>query len=388
MLLEYCVTKQLAGEVQDLKERVVGATLYGRPLDYDTSNDAIVRVKANEVRKRLAMYYSNATAEDVCRIDLPPGSYSPVFEFLGDAAAPAGEPVAEPPTAEGTAAAPAPVEKPLKRFSGRLLVLLAGTVLLGLAIAALFEGRFNPPLDRFWTPFLNPARQILVFLPGRDRLFMPRRRLAELAEAAKSGSNQITLPLLRDEFRVVPNAQMSVQNFRAAVAIASFLGQRGQTARFRLVAEVTADEVRQSSVILVGAYENPWATDLSRNLRYYFESDGEANEEVCWIRDRNSGGEPKWIVRKLWPYGVQEVDYAIVNRTISRSNGQVVISLAGMNGFGTQAAAESITSPDFWHEFAAAAPEGWEKKNLQVVLELRVIRDIPHPPKIVAIHAW
>jgi hypothetical protein len=56
MLLEYCVTKRLAGEVQDLKERVIGALLYGRPVDYDTSNDAIVRVKANEVRKRLAMY--------------------------------------------------------------------------------------------------------------------------------------------------------------------------------------------------------------------------------------------------------------------------------------------------------------------------------------------
>jgi len=268
------------------------------------------------------------------------------------------------------------------------MALVAGAILLATVAAALFEARVDSPLDRFWTPFLSPKRQILVFLPGRDRLFAPASKLAELAEAARSGPGTVNLKMQRDEFRVVPSAQMSVQNFRAAVAVASFIGQRGKTARFRLVSEVTVDEVRDSSVILIAAYENPWATEMSRNLRYYFRSEGRGHTEVCWIEDRNTPGNPKWIVQKLWPYGAQDTDYAIVTRTIAPSSGQVVIAVAGVNGFGTQAAAESLASPEFWHEFAAAAPEGWEKKNLQIVLETRVIREIPHPPKILAIHTW
>lgn len=40
-----------------LKERTLGMTLFGRMPDYDTGADAIVRVKASEVRRRLARIY-------------------------------------------------------------------------------------------------------------------------------------------------------------------------------------------------------------------------------------------------------------------------------------------------------------------------------------------
>lgn len=52
--LRFAVEKTLAGESHLLKERVIGAEVFDRPPDYETSADAIVRVKANEVRKRLA----------------------------------------------------------------------------------------------------------------------------------------------------------------------------------------------------------------------------------------------------------------------------------------------------------------------------------------------
>jgi hypothetical protein len=332
---------------------------------------------------------AGASGGDNWRIDLPPGAYSPVFEFHGDTALPAAAPAPELAQQEGdSAVAPTPLETRPKRFPGRLMVLWTAAILLTMAVAALFQATPDPPMDHFWGPFLSPKRQVLVILPGRDRLFAPPSKLAELAEAAGSGPDTVNLKMQRDEFRVVPNAQMSVQNFRAAVAMASFIGQRGHAARFRLVSERTVDEVRHSSVILIAACANPWATEMSRNLRYYFRSEGQGHTEVCWIEDRNTPGNPKWIVQKLWPYGPQDTDYAIVTRTIAPSSGQVVIALAGVNGFGTQAAAESLASPEFWQEFAAAAPEGWEKKNLQIVLETRVIREIPHPPKILAIHTW
>jgi Tol biopolymer transport system component len=79
--LKLVVEHTLAGDVDALRERMIGAEMFGRPVGYDTSNDAVVRVRATEVRKRLAQYYSEVTTSPPARIDLPPGSYVPEFHF-------------------------------------------------------------------------------------------------------------------------------------------------------------------------------------------------------------------------------------------------------------------------------------------------------------------
>jgi len=48
--LQLIVEHALAGRFNCLRERMIGAEMFGRPIDYDTANDAVVRVKATEVR--------------------------------------------------------------------------------------------------------------------------------------------------------------------------------------------------------------------------------------------------------------------------------------------------------------------------------------------------
>ena len=79
--LRLVVERALAGELDALSERIIGVEMFGRPADYDTSNDAIVSVRATEVRKRLAQYYREAVITPVVRIELPPGSYIPEFHW-------------------------------------------------------------------------------------------------------------------------------------------------------------------------------------------------------------------------------------------------------------------------------------------------------------------
>src|SRR5271166_2486294 len=72
----------LAGRPDNLRERMIGAEMFGRPIDYDTANDAVVRVKANEVRRRLAQYYAEeGTGQDAVWFDLPTGTYVPEFRW-------------------------------------------------------------------------------------------------------------------------------------------------------------------------------------------------------------------------------------------------------------------------------------------------------------------
>ena len=77
--LRYVVRVTLDGRVDSLKERSIGIDLMGRDVSYDPSSDAIVRVRANDVRKRLSSYYASAELPPEIQIDLPTGSYIPNF---------------------------------------------------------------------------------------------------------------------------------------------------------------------------------------------------------------------------------------------------------------------------------------------------------------------
>jgi TolB-like protein/Flp pilus assembly protein TadD len=79
--LTLLVERALAGEFDLLRERMIGAELFQRPVGYDTANDPVVRVKATEVRKKLTRYYLERTGKPGVRIDLPSGTYVPRFLF-------------------------------------------------------------------------------------------------------------------------------------------------------------------------------------------------------------------------------------------------------------------------------------------------------------------
>ncbi len=80
--LEYIVEHTIKGPNGALKERSIGVELFQLPQDFDTGQHTIVRVTANEVRKRLAQHYlAENGAYHPVRIDLPPGSYSAEFNW-------------------------------------------------------------------------------------------------------------------------------------------------------------------------------------------------------------------------------------------------------------------------------------------------------------------
>ncbi len=99
----YVVENTLAGHAALLKERTIGIEVFGRPTSYDPSDDATVRVKAGEVRKRLGLYYSTEGAANPLRIELPSGTYIPEFH-----PGPAPAAVAAAPLAPSTDTVPVP----------------------------------------------------------------------------------------------------------------------------------------------------------------------------------------------------------------------------------------------------------------------------------------
>jgi TolB-like protein len=79
--LALVVSHAVTGHFSRLRERMIGAELFGRPVDYDTGSDSVVRVTATEVRRRLTQFYLESDADWPVRFELPSGSYEPHFVF-------------------------------------------------------------------------------------------------------------------------------------------------------------------------------------------------------------------------------------------------------------------------------------------------------------------
>jgi serine/threonine-protein kinase len=78
--LKYIVAKSLAGEAAQIKEYTIGVEVFGKPETFDPRLDTLVRVQGSKLRGRLEKYYSGPGLQDPIHIELPRGTYVPVFK--------------------------------------------------------------------------------------------------------------------------------------------------------------------------------------------------------------------------------------------------------------------------------------------------------------------
>ncbi len=77
--LNYVVEEVLAGRAAYLKQAAIAVEVFGRKPDFDAVIDPIVRVQAGRLRRSLERYYLLSGDTNSIRIQLPKGSYAPVF---------------------------------------------------------------------------------------------------------------------------------------------------------------------------------------------------------------------------------------------------------------------------------------------------------------------
>lgn len=77
--LEFVVEHTLSSPNEHLKEIIIGIELYAGHGEFDPRITAVVRVDASRVRTKLREYYLSEGAADPFVIELPKGSYTPVF---------------------------------------------------------------------------------------------------------------------------------------------------------------------------------------------------------------------------------------------------------------------------------------------------------------------
>lgn len=83
-LFSYLCQKYFDGETDRLSEMGIAKDLFGRNETFDRSQDAIARVEAHRLRKKLRQYYETEGKDHPVRVVLPPGSYVPSFQHMGN----------------------------------------------------------------------------------------------------------------------------------------------------------------------------------------------------------------------------------------------------------------------------------------------------------------
>ena len=190
--LRHIVGHTIRGDRDELKERLIGIALLGRTVDYDTGSDAGVRVRANDVRKRLNAYRAASEPAEEFMIELPAGSYIPRF-FRSFA------PLAEaPPCAEDSRVESQPHNSP-PPLPLQALALPTLVALFLCIVCIRWQLAQEHPFTTFWQSALQD-RHAFLYLPssenGLSRELISRERLeaaAPLLNLAGQFHAQLTL---------------------------------------------------------------------------------------------------------------------------------------------------------------------------------------------------
>jgi len=78
-ILQFVVSETLSGNSDKIKGFTVATCVFGRGDDFDQGSDPIVSIHANKLRQSLERYYLVAGHSDQVYIDIPKGTYIPVF---------------------------------------------------------------------------------------------------------------------------------------------------------------------------------------------------------------------------------------------------------------------------------------------------------------------
>lgn len=364
--LDYVVGHALEGDFEHLAERFLGVELFGRPVSYETATDSVVRVRATDVRHRLAQHYAKSAPVSGVRIDLPSGSYAPEFNWLAEPVISQSHPAADE-----------------QRPKWILLCTVALLLVAGIWAGILRWKVLNDPdriVNEFWQPVIANKRPV-IFRFGHTISYWITPEVRRKVESGQPNFSVEQGQIIEswDDFA-------SAGSIRSVLLISDLLNRHGVATRLRWPQEIQESEVANSNVIYVGAFNNSWTVSLNQDFRFTFEEADSADGHIWMIRDRKNP-DRKWSMTKTYPQPIDH-DYALITRAFDAAHNRVIISIGGLNQFGSQAAAEFLTDESALGAFARSAPKGWEKQNIQIVLEMEVSDNRPVNPKVAAFNVW
>ncbi|HWR51951.1 MAG TPA: hypothetical protein VN428_12635 [Bryobacteraceae bacterium] len=398
--LLYVCENAILGRHENLTAQLIGTRVFGRSPQSDMSEDNIVRVEARELRKRLEAYFAGEGREEPVIIEIPKGSYLPVFRHREPAAA-----TAEP----ESVATPVPGDLPAVRANrGRFLIpglvlalTISSGVLAWLAVQHWRAGRISAEYDCYTDLLGNlgtaPDREMLLVLsnPGVVMYYG-----SETEEAAGIAARRTSAPeelkrtfgfALRETDRTLPYHYLYVsrEDFTGiGEAVAAYeLGRLFQTlhranratqSRFLNWGQVQ----KQDLVLLGGPSSNDWSYQDDARSNFQFVRGGIANGKPLPGELKFYPNEPSTAPPTArFEYGLMKM--------LTSPYGFKTLLLAGVSSAGTAGVAEFFASPRNMTGVAAqirsAAAGKPFSSDWEVLVRIAVRGGLPVETSVVAV---
>ena len=372
--LQYIVEKTLAKQPEELKERSLGVALFGRSPSYDTGDDAVVRVTASDVRKRLQQYYSDH--ESQIRIDLVAGSYTPEFRYLPDA----------------VSALPSPVKR-----GGRKWKRATAIVLLTAVLAASVWLWRREVLSRRqvlpWSVLLQDGRQLQIVLADPDISAMQELTGSEISLADYANRRYLANPEtysadMQKTFRLLRGANVAAADVGITGAVSRLAGPGSVRVKINTARSMQLSAFRtDDDFIVLGSYRsNPWGRLFQDQLDFDFVRDPKLNREIIRNKKVQQGEQPLYIATAGgWDTGDA---FAIIALLPNPNQAGRVLLLAGTNAEATEAAGKFISnSAEVARSLEAHGidPKG-PACNFEILLHVRTMAGSSQTLEVLAFH--
>ena len=373
--LVYVGRESLKDRDAEIHEHDIGARVFGRPVNYDRSQDNIVRVNATELRKRIDQYFITEGADEPIIMEIPRGGYRAVFRRR---AATPSLPVArtELPVAEPLAV-PVPVAAapriPQFAWAACTIVLAALCIYLFVQNRSLRTSAslttHKPTVQGFWQTFhqLNPTTDIV--LPDdslsliEDLLNRPvslddylSRNFMRQVQA----SDSLSADRKYDANQIFSHNLITFGSVRAAQVMTPYIPE-SPSPHLTLSRYFEGDSFKQHNVILIGGRKaNPWVRLFDDKINFVTEYDNVHGQALVLNRQPKPGEQSEYRV-SFTPNSVSGYSgsfepnaltgYSVIAYLPNPSHTGNAVILAGTDSDATSAAAEFLTSEDQLRKF-------------------------------------
>jgi hypothetical protein len=395
-LFRFIVEETLEGRGEFLKERLIGVQVFGRPADYDTATDPIVRVTIAEIRKRIAQYYHDEAHDHEMRIELLPGSYEPEFrpgrdgrlEHLPDNGIvqahdfSAAADHAHPDSIAAHVAATSATREAAPRHRAWLWWLAAAGCCALLACGwSAWQAMHPSAIDQLWNPILSAHKPVMLVLPVAGGKYGDVQSSVPL-EAAKPVNASAADPDASFLQRESAGENVVFSDVTAIIRIANLIALCHGESRVRLNTAITLDDLHQGPTVLIGGLDNQWTLRALKQLRYQFAG---SDEQGFWIADTKSGHPTPWSLDLKKPVDLVNHDYALVARVHDEATGQPEIVVAGIGMSGTAAAGELLVDRQQVEELRRRIGPAFKDHDFEAVLSTDVVNGIAGSPRILTV---
>ncbi len=410
--LTHVVECALAGQWERLKERSLGIDVFSRNPSYDTGGDSIVRVTANDVRKRLLQYYSESPGTHAFRIEIPAGSYIPEFAGLKQSVAEAApvEDAVAPSNGTGRILSidpPAPRKNRVRTAALWILAVVLGCA-LGWASArfipsspAKVEPRFGFYRELLGPIVTDPAHETEIALSNprllryvgtndRETPSSPTALNLRVPLALEPGLEKVLSPSASDpqtqyRFHFLTLADSEYTEIGDAVSafnLSQLMRSLGRSPRLTESRFVNWGAMRNVHMILVGTPQmSAWTQEGLEKANFSMEHDAILNA-------RPLAGEPKMYERSV--KGKTLEDYGLIWMARSLSGSRQLL-MAGLTSAGTAGVSDFFCDPDrmrpVYEQLRAASNKEPIVSEWQVLLHIHARENVPLQINLVSLRA-